>query len=143
MEIRTRDHYFYVVESFYMDDGWHWLMPLNEFRIKFVKDPDAPYRFESQVQLEHLLTDMKNVIDQHSWLDCNDIDICEYVFFIPDSFCPKFGVIWDAGRYGTVIVSPFPLPHIAKHILREHIPPDEDCLLGPVKLPFRKASDEE
>lgn len=148
MEIRVRDHYFYAVESFYMDYGWHWLTPLREFRGKFVEDPNASYKFESQVQLENLLADMKDIIAQHGWLDCDDNEIFEYVFFIPDSFCPKFGVIWSASRYGTVIVSPFPLPNVAKSITHEYLPPgrsypdievvpDESRMLGPIKLPLK------
>lgn len=150
MEIVQRNHYFYSIDSNYMPVGWHWLTPLDEFRQKFFKDDADPYgnvesyRLESRARLEILLADMMHIMSSNAWIDKDTPS--GYVFFIPDGFSPKFGVIW-VGIYGMVIVSPFPLENIARTIEKEYLPPgaewpnielvpDHSRMQGPVLLPL-------
>ena len=137
MRIQQREHYFYAVANWYIAAGWHWLMPLNEFRMNFQKSGETD--FVEQVRLEKLLADMVQIPLEEGMNDISDP--VGYVFFIPDSYSPKFGVIWETGDR-TIIVSPFPLPNIADHIAREIeygiYDEDEVRMLGPIELPRKE-----
>lgn len=147
MHITPRNHYAYrCFDSVY--HATRWLTPLDTFRNTFTneEDPNGD-SLAHNVELETLIEDMYLLAEYVGWVG-GPPKLQVYVFFVPDGYSPKFGLVWHSLENSMFVVSPVPLPHLETMcIMERQIGPnlgdiehvvDPERFYGPCKLPMER-----